>query len=134
MKDPRQLKKYGQWYNYILDSIDDSSYVNDSSITFEDDKSRIKFFLDSFNEEYNSEYNKKVCPSLRLRISDYLQGLPDCICIHFTYADIIRISKEFDGYTSKRKEEFYCNNWFKIIADYILGLAQRYGINVFQYQ
>lgn len=134
MKDPRQLKKWGAWYSYVLDCIDKGANADDLNITFEDDKSRIKFFLDRFNEEYNSEYYKKVCPSLRLRISDYLQGLPGCISIHFTYADIIRISKEFDGYKSKAKEEFYCDNWFGILANCILQLARRYGINVFQYQ
>ena len=134
MKDPRQLKKRGAWYSYVLDGIDDSSSANDLNITFEDDKSRIKFFLDTFDEEYNYENNKRLYPSLRMRISEYLQGLPECIDIHYTYSDIIRISKEFEGYKSGAKESYYCNNWFKILADCILQLARRYGINVFQYQ
>lgn len=134
MKDPRKLKKWGAWYSYVLDCIDDSSYVNDSNITFEDDKSRIKFFLDCFDKEYNFDWHKKAYPALRFRIYNYLLGLPGCVSTHYNYEDIIRLSKEFDGYKSKAKEEFYCNNWFKILADCILGLAQRYGINVFQYQ
>lgn len=134
MKNPRQLKKWGAWYNYVLDGIDQSSDVTNSNITFEDDKSRIKFFLDTFNESHNYDYNKKCCPSLRMRISDYIQGLPGCISVHYEYADIIRLSKEFDGYKSNAKESYYCNNWFKILADCILQLAKRYGINVFQYQ
>ena len=134
MKDPRQLKKRGAWYSYVLDSIDESSNANDLNITFEDDKSRIKFFLDTFDKEYNYENNKRLYPSLRMRISEYLQGLPGCIDIHYTYSDIIRISKEFEDYKSGAKESYYCNNWFKILADCILQLAKRYGINVFQYQ
>lgn len=134
MKDPRQLKKWGAWYNYVLDCIDDSSSANDLNITFDDDKSRIKFFLDTFDKEYNLDWEKKSYPSLRMRISNYLQGLPGCISIDYQYVDIIRISKEFEGYKSKAKENYYCNNWFKIIADCILKLAHRYGINTFKYQ
>ena len=134
MKDPRKLKRWGAWYNYVLDCIDESSNATDLNITFEDDRSRIKFFLESFNETNNYDYNKKRFPSLQMRLSDYIQGLPGSISVHHEYADIIRLSKEFEGYKSKAKEEYFCNKWFDILAACILQLAQRYGINTFKYQ
>lgn len=134
MKDPRKLKVWGPWYNYVLDCIDESSNATDLNITFEDDKSRIKFFLDWFDKEYNYENNKRIYPSLRMRISLYLQGLPGCINTHCYYHDIIRLSKEFEGYKSKAKEAYFCNKWFDILATCILQLAHRYGINTLKYQ
>ena len=134
MKDPRQLKKWGAWYSYVLDCIDESSNASDLNITFEDDKSRIEFFLNSFDEEYNNEWEKKSHPSLKLRISEYLKGLPGSISTHYYYHDIIRLSKEFEGYKSKAKEAYFCNKWFDILAACILQLAHRYRINTFQYQ
>ena len=134
MKDPRKLKVWGKWYSYVLDSIDESSNASDLDLTFEDDRSRIKFFLEQFNEVYNYDYNKQSYPSLRLRISEYLQGLPGSINIHYTYYDIIRLTKEWEGYKSKNKEAYFCNNWFKILAACILQLAARYNINTYQYQ
>lgn len=134
MKDPRKLKVWGKWYSYVLDSIDESSTASDLDLTFEDDRSRIKFFLEQFNEEYNYDYNKQSYPSLRLRISEYLQGLPSSINIHYTYYDIIRLTKEWEGYKSENKEEYFCNNWFKILATCILQLAARYKIDIYKYQ
>lgn len=134
MKDPRKLKKWGAWYNYVLDCIDESSNATDLNITFEDDESRIKFFLDWFDKEYNYENNKRLYPSLRMRISSYLQGLPGCINTHYLNHDIIRLSKEFEGYKSKAKEAYFCNKWFDILSVCILQLAHRYGINTFKYQ
>lgn len=134
MKDPRKLKVWGKWYSYVLDSIDESSTASDLDLTFEDDRSRIEFFLEQFNEEYNYDYNKQSYPSLRLRISEYLQGLPSSISIHYTYHDIIRLTKEWEGYKSKNKEAYFCNNWFKILAICILQLAARYKIDVYKYQ
>ena len=134
MKDPRKLKVWGKWYSYVLDSIDESSAASDLDLTFEDDRSRIKFFLEQFNEEYNYDYNKQSYPTLRLRISEYLQGLPSSINIHYTYYDIIRLTKEWEGYKSKNKEEYFCNNWFKILATCILQLAARYKIDIYKYQ
>lgn len=134
MKDPRKLKVWGKWYSYVLDSIDESSTASDLDLTFEDDKSRIKFFLEQFNEEYNYDYNKQSYPSLRLRISEYLKGLPSSINIHYTYYDIIRLTKEWEGFKSKNKEEYFCNNWFKILATCILQLAERYKIDIYKYQ
>ena len=134
MKDPRKLKVWGKWYSYILDSIDESSNASDLDLTFEDDRSRIKFFLEQFNEVYNYDYNKQSYPSLRLRISEYLQGLPGSINIHYTYYDIIRLTKEWEGYKSKNKEAYFCNNWFKILATCILQLAARHKIDICKYQ
>lgn len=134
MKDPRKLKKLEKWYNYVLDSIDESATANNLDLTFEDDRSRIKFFLEQFNEEYNHEWRKQSYPSLRLRISEYLQGIPSSISIHFYYHDIIRLTKEWEGYKSKNKEEYFCNNWFKILATCILQLAVRYKIDIYKYQ
>lgn len=134
MKDPRKLKKLEKWYNYVLDSIDESATANNLDLTFEDDRSRIEFFLEQFNEEYNHEWRKQSYPSLRLRISEYLQGIPSSISIHFYYHDIIRLTKEWEGYKSKNKEEYFCNNWFKILATCILQLAVRYKIDIYKYQ
>ena len=134
MKDPRKLKVWGKWYSYVLDSINESSTASDLDLTFEDDRSRIKFFLEQFNEVYNYDYNKQSYPSLRLRISEYLQGLPGSINIHYTYYDIIRLTKEWEGYKSKNKEAYFCNNWFKILATCILQLAERYKIDIYKYQ
>ena len=63
-----------------------------------------------------------------------IKGLPDSICTHYYYHDIIRLSKEFEGYKSKAKEAYFCNKWFDILAACILQLAHRYGINTFKYQ
>ena len=134
MKDPRKLKVWGKWYSYVLDSIDESSAANDLDLTFEDDRSRIKFFLEQFNEEYNFDYNKRNCPPLRLRIASYLQGLPSSINIDFETYRIILLTKEWEGYKSKNKEYYFCNKWFEIIAACILQLAARYNINTYQYQ
>lgn len=134
MKDPRKLKVCGKWYNYVLDSIAESSTASDLGLTFEDDRSRIEFFLEQFNEDYNYDYNKIRYPILRLRIASYLQGLPSSINIDFMWYRIIELTKEWEGYKSKEKEEYFCNKWFEIIATCILQLAARYKINTFQYK
>lgn len=129
MKDPRLLKKHGAWYSYILDSIDSSDY----NVELTDDKSRIEFFLKCFNEEYNFDYNRHNYPCLSVRIGKYLRCLPSCIHIALYYDDIIRLSKQFDGYKSKKKEAYYCSNWQEIIGEYIVSLALRLGINIGPY-
>lgn len=134
MKDPRKLKVWGKWYSYILDGIDESSHTDELGISFEEDRMRLMFFLENFNKEFNFDYNKRNYPSLHLRISEYLRGLPSSISIHYTYHDIIRLTKEWEGYKSKNKEEYFCNNWFKILATCILQLAARYKIDIYKYQ
>ena len=133
MKDPRELKKWGKWYNYVLYRIYESSAAHDLDLTFVDDRSRIKFFLEQFNEEYNFDYNKRNCPTLRLRIASYLQGLPSSINIDYEWHKIIMLTKEWEGYKSKNKEDYFCNKWFEIIATCILQLAARYKIDTYQY-
>ena len=134
MKDPRKLKVWGKWYSYILDGIDESSHTDELGISFEEDRMRLMFFLENFNKEFNFDYNKRNYPSLRLRIAEYLKGLPGSINIHYTYCDIIRLTKEWEGYKSKNKEAYFCNNWFKILATCILQLAARYKIDIYKYQ
>lgn len=135
MKDPRELKRIGLWYSYILDSIDGCTEADELGITFKDDKERVEFFLERFNEDdRNSDYEKRRTPSLQSRIADFIRDMPSCINVYTYYFDIIRITKEWEGYTSVQKGNYYCNNWFDLLAMYILQLACRFGIKLSKYE
>lgn len=82
-KNVREYKNVGVQFAYVLDCIYNDEKDNMS------DKEAINYFFDCFNEEYNYNYNKRLYPNLQKRISEYIQGFPNCLSIAFIITVIL---------------------------------------------
>ena len=60
-------------------------------------------------EVYEDEYGTKP-------LHEWLAGLPSCIDLPFTYADIIEVGVEWLGPLTEDEEDELCDAWFKVIA------------------
>lgn len=118
-KSVREYKKVGVQFAYVLDCIYNDEKDNMS------DKEAINYFFDCFDKEYNDTYYKRLCPNLQKRISEYIQGLPNCFGIAFTHYDIEKIGKSW-GYCKTEPQTLnFVNNWFDMIAFRLIQLKEK---------
>lgn len=89
-KNPRNYKRGGAMFAYILDSVY-SAEIDTESMT---DKERIEFLLDTFFEEKYKNDRRRMCTFDILR--EWLQGLPSAINVAFNYCDISETGKKWD--------------------------------------
>lgn len=118
-KSVREYKKVGVQFAYVLDCIYNENNENMS------DKETIKYFFDCFNEEYNYNYNKRLYPNLQKRISEYIQGLPNCFSIAFTNYDIEQVGKTWGYCKTEKQTSNFVNNWFDVIAFRLIQLKEK---------
>ena len=120
---------------YVLDCIRNSSRATDEGMEFANDYEVLKFFFDTFNEEFNDQYNKRRYPNLQNRIGEYLQGLPSCMAVEYWNDEIIKLGLIWGvlDQPEGRKAEKFCNNWFNVLGLRICQAAQKVGINPYQY-
>lgn len=123
-KDPRNYKRGGAMFAYILDSVY-SDVIDTEAMT---DKERIEFLLDTFFEEMYKYDRRKMCVFDLLR--DWLQGLPSAISVAFSYYDIAVTGKSMGYCKDARSEARFINNWWGMLAYYILRLARIYEIGM----
>lgn len=123
-KNPRNYKRGGAMFAYILDSVY-SDVIDTESMT---DKERIEFLLDTFFEEMYKNDRRRMCVLDLLR--EWLQGLPSAINIAFSYYDIAVTGKSMGYCKDARSESRFINNWWTILASNILRLARIYEINI----
>lgn len=125
-KNIRDYKVNGKQFAYVLDAINVTGYEgNEMKAT---DEERIKYFFSTYNNEYNKDYNKRLYPNSIERLTNYLQGLPSCINIAFTYYDITLIGKNWGYCKNERETERFINSWFKEIAFKLFQLKQYFNI------
>lgn len=123
-KNPRDYKRGGAMFAYILDSVY-SDEIDPESMT---DKERIEFLLDSFFEEKCKYDRRGMCTFDLLR--EWLQGLPSAISVAFYYSDIATTGKSMGYCKDARSESRFINNWWGILASNILRLARIYEIDM----
>lgn len=123
-KNPRNYKRGGAMFAYILDSVY-SDEIDNESMT---DKERIEFLLDSFFEEKYKYDRRRMCVLDLLR--EWLQGLPSAIYVAFSYYDIAVTGKSMGYCKDARSESRFINNWWGILASNILRLARIYEIDM----
>lgn len=123
-KNPRNYKRGGAMFAYILDSVY-SDVIDTESMT---DKERIEFLLDTFFEEMYKNDRRRMCV-LDL-LCEWLQGLPSAINIAFSYYDIAVTGKSMGYCKDARSESRFINNWWTILSSNILRLARIYEINM----
>lgn len=121
-KNPRNYKRCGKMFAYILDSVY-SDEIDTESMT---DKERIEFLLDTFFEEKYKDDRRRMCTFELLR--EWLQGLPSAISVAFNYGDIAATGKSIGYCKDARSEARFINNWWGILAQNILRLARIYEI------
>ena len=118
-KNVRDYKKVGVQFAYVLDCIYNDEKENMS------DKEAINYFFDCFNEEYNYNYNKRLYPNLQKRISEYIQGLPNCLSIAFANYDIEKVGKSLGFCKTEKQTSNFVNNWFDAIAFRLIQLREK---------
>lgn len=123
-KNPRNYKRCGAMFAYILDSVY-SDVIDTESMT---DKERIEFLLDTFFEEMYKNDRRRMCTVNLLR--EWLQGLPSAISVAFSYYDISVTGKSLGYCKDARSESRFINNWWGILASNILRLARIYEIDM----
>ena len=123
-KNPRNYKRGGKMFAYILDSVY-SDEIDTESMT---DKERIEFLLDTFLVEKYKDDRRRMCTFELLR--EWLQGLPSAISVAFYYGDIAAIGKSIGYCKDARSEARFINNWWGILAQNILRLARIYEISM----
>lgn len=123
-KNPRNYKRGGAMFAYILDSVY-SDVIDTESIT---DKEKIEFLLDTFFEAKYKNDRLRMCVLDLLR--EWLQGLPSAINIAFSDYDISVTGKSMGYCKDARSESRFINNWWTILASNIIRLARIYEINM----
>ena len=123
-KNPRNYKRGGAMFAYILDSVY-SDVIDTDSMT---DKEKIGFLIDTFFEEKCKYDRSGKCTFDLLR--EWLQGLPSAISVAFYYSDIAATGKSMGYCKDARSESRFINNWWTILASNILRLAHIYEINM----
>lgn len=126
-KNPRNYKRGGAMFAYILDNVY-SDEIDTGSMT---DKDRIEFLLDTFFEEKCKYDMSGMCTFDLLR--EWLQGLPSAISVAFYYSDIAATGKSMGYCKDSRSEERFINNWWGMLAYYILRLARIYKIDMIRF-
>lgn len=123
-KNPRNYKRGGAMFAYILDSVY-SDVIDTESMT---DKEKIGFLIDTFFEE-KRKYDRSGMCTFNL-LSEWLQGLPSAISVAFYYSDIAATGKSMGYCKDARSEARFINNWWGMLASYILRLARIYKIDM----
>ena len=123
-KNPRNYKRGGAMFAYILDSVY-SDVIDTESMT---DKERIEFLLDTFFEEKYKDDRRRMCTFYLLR--EWLQGMTSAINVAFIPYDIAVTGKSMGYCKDARSESRFINNWWTILASNILRLARIYEINM----
>ena len=123
-KNPRNYKRGGEMFAYILDSVY-SDVIDTESMT---DKEKIGFLIDTFFEEKYKNNRRRMCTVNLLR--EWLQGLPSAISVAFSDSDIAATGKSLGYCKDARSESRFINNWCGILASNILRLARIYDINM----
>jgi hypothetical protein len=120
---------------YVLDCIRNSSRATDEGKEFANDFEVLKFFFDTFNEEFNNQNNKRLYPNMADRIGQYLQGLPSCCNIDYWNDEIIKLGVSWCvlDQTEGRKAEKFASNFFTMCGLRILQAAQKVGLNPYQW-
>lgn len=124
MKNPRDYKRGGAMFAYILDSV----YSDEIDCEKMTDKERIGFLLDTFFEEMYKNDRRRMCVLDLLR--EWLQGLPSTISVAFYYCGIAETGKKMGYCKDARSEARFVNNWWRMLAFDILRLARIYGIDM----
>lgn len=120
VKDIRTRKTGGVQYAYLLDCI------KVEGIKRATDKRKIEYFFDCFNREYNYAQNKRMYPNLQARVAEYLQGLPTCCTLDYSYYDIIQLGKKWGYCGTPRKENQFCDNWWSVMAGKLIQIYDYY--------
>ena len=123
-KNPRNYKRGGKMFAYILDSVY-SDVIDTESMT---DKEKIGFLIDTFFEE-KCKYDRSGMRTIDL-LREWLQGLPSAISVAFYYSDIAATGKSMGYCKDARSEARFINNWWGMLAYYILRLARIYKIDM----
>ena len=123
-KNPRNYKRGGAMFAYILDSVY-SDVIDTEAMT---DKERIEYLLDTFFEEKCKYNNRRMCVFDLLR--EWLQGLPSAISVAFYYSDIAATGKSMGYCKDARSEARFINSWWDRLSFNILRLARIYDINM----
>ena len=123
-KNPRDYKRGGAMFAYILDSVY-SEEIDTEALT---DKERVEYLLDTFFEEKVKYDRRRMCTFDLLR--EWLQGLPSAITVAFYYSDIAVTGKKLGYCKDARSEARFVNNWWSMLAFDIIRLARIYGINM----
>lgn len=127
--------KNGAQLVYVIDCIKNSTRATDEGLNFETDADALRFFFDTFNEEFNHQYNKRRFPRLQERIGEYLRGLPSCFSVEYWNDEIIKIGLIWGvlDSTEGRKAEKFAENWFNVLGLRLLQAADKCKLNPFQY-
>ena len=133
LSDRAKSGRNGVQLIYVLDCIKSSS--RDTDKEFATDFDALKFFFDTFNEEFNYANNKKMYPNLQERIGRYLKCIPGCCNIEFTNYDIIKLGIEWNILNDEadKKAGKFVENFFSVCALRIIQAANKVGININMY-
>lgn len=128
-KNPREFKKNGVQYAYILDCV----HSDEINVWALNDDEKIKYVLDTFEFEYNNAYNKRTYPNLIERFSQWLRGLPTALSVAYANYEIIEIGKSWGYCETEKKAAKFCDDWWFQIASKFFQLARILGVSVSEY-
>lgn len=128
-KNPREFKRNGVQYAYILDCV----YSDEINVEALNDDEKIKYVLDTFDDEFNDHYSKRIYPNLIERFSQWLRGLPTALSVEYRNYQIIEIGKSWGYCETDKKAAQFCDDWFFQISSKFFHLARILGVSVSEY-
>ena len=112
-KDLRDYKVNGREFAYLFDCI------HSDEVELTTDKEKVDYFFECFRKEFNNGYYRRMYPNLQDRIAQYLQGLPSCIGIAYTYHDILKLKKEWGVICDDTR---FIEKWFSVLASRLIQM------------
>ena len=116
--NPRENKRFGIQFSYILDCI------TSESVELTTDKEKVDYFFKCYEIEFNHEWNKRRYPNESERIGNYLQGLPSCCSVEYWEDEIVKIGESWGFCKTSRKAEEFVNNWFRFLGFRLIQLRE----------
>ena len=117
-KDLRDYKVSGCQFAYLFDCI------HSDEVELTTDKEKVNYFFECFRKEFNDEYHRRMYPNLQDRIAQYLQGLPSCIGIAYTYHDILEVKKEWGVICDDEK---FISRFFSVLAFRLMQMREYFN-------
>lgn len=105
-----------QLNEYLLNSI-----INEQGENIKD----LNYVYACFKSEFLYPSNLNYYGSIENCFKNWLQGLPSCLNIDFTYHDIIKRGKELNlinEQATDEQENKLCRIWFKLLTNTFFGL------------
>lgn len=121
--------------NYLLNNLDFNDYLGCCGIEKlpETTQEKLQAFKQVVMAEYGYNFNQNHNKAYQAVLTDYLQGLPSCLTIHFYNNDIINQLIKWNVASENMTDEQYhdlCDQWWRVMGAKLKMLLSNHNIQL----